>query len=98
MTEKPSDETQPLRGDRAAMVDSMCTWHSKNSPVHQQWLGYVYLDGTRLPIACFGTTEDEVKNKMRGLYAEDKEIRDENRRKREAAAEARAKKTEAANG
>lgn len=74
------------------MTDKMCTWHSKNSPAEQQWLGYVYLGGNRLPIACFGHTEDEVKAKMRNLYAENKEERDKNRARREADRQKRAER------
>lgn len=77
------------------MTDSMCTWFSRNSPADQQWLGYVYLDGNRLPITCFGTTEEGVKKKMRELYAKDKAVRDANRAKR-AANKAATKKKETA--
>ena len=79
------------------MTDHLTTYFSRNSKPEQSWLGYIHLKEVgRLNMAFFGSTEDEVKAKMKEFYAKDKAERDANRARREenrkAAAERAAKK------
>lgn len=77
------------------MTDRMFTYHSNNAPVDQSWLGYIVMGAKRLNISFTGSTEDEVKQKMREFWAKDKEKRDANRAHRAKARE-RALKTKTA--
>lgn len=75
------------------MTDTLVTYQSKNSKPEHAWLGFIHLGGNRLDITFFGPTEEGVKAKMKEFYAKDKEVREANRAKKAAAAEAKAAKT-----
>lgn len=65
------------------MADTMVTYHSLNSPVGKEWLGFIYLEGKHLNVYFTASDEETVKAKMREFYAKDKAARDSARARRD---------------
>lgn len=67
------------------MSARIITYHSLNSELDQQWMGFIETHKGRLGIWFPGATEDEVKAKVRAFWAKEREKRE--------ASEARATKS-----